>query len=98
MIPTLAIDPGVLKIVTHLAWENILNPIICVGASRSYPFLFVCHYALLVASNNGFYAGERCRPQSSFMDCLFLMCMASILPLFQYPMVMAWTLAAPQLM
>ena len=23
----------------RLAWENIPNPIICVGASRSYPFL-----------------------------------------------------------
>ena len=32
---------GVLKIVTRLAWENILNPIICVVASCSYPFLFV---------------------------------------------------------
>ena len=38
MIPKLAIESGVLKIVTRLAWENILNPIICVGASRSYPF------------------------------------------------------------
>ena len=30
-----AIDPGVLKIVTRLAWENVPNAIICVGASRS---------------------------------------------------------------
>ena len=38
-IPILAIESGVLNIVTHLAWENIPNPIICVGASCSYPFL-----------------------------------------------------------
>ena len=31
--------PGVLKIVTRL---------ICMGASRSYPFLFISHYALLI--------------------------------------------------
>ena len=37
-IPILAVDSGVLKIVTRLAWENIPNPTICVGASRSYPF------------------------------------------------------------
>ena len=30
----------VLKIVTSLPWENIQNAIICVGASRSYPFPF----------------------------------------------------------
>ena len=40
-IPTLAKDSGILKIVTCLAWENIPNPIICVGALRSYPFPFV---------------------------------------------------------
>ena len=38
-IPILAIEAGVLKIATRLAWEIIPNPIICVGASRSYPFL-----------------------------------------------------------
>ena len=43
----IAIDPGVLKIVTRLVWGNISNPIIYVGASRSYPFLFVSYYALL---------------------------------------------------
>ena len=37
---SLAINSGVLKIHTHLAWENILNAIICVGASRFYPFVF----------------------------------------------------------
>ena len=46
--PYIAIDLT-LKIVTRLAWGNISNPIICVGASRSYPFLFVSHYALLVS-------------------------------------------------
>ena len=50
-----------------------------------------------MASNSGFHTGERCRPQSRFMDC-HLMCMASIVLLFQYPMVVAWTLAAPQSM
>ena len=51
-----------------------------------------------MASNSGFHTGERCRPQSRFMDCLLLMCMASIVLLFQYLMAVAWTLAAPQSM
>ena len=51
-----------------------------------------------MGSNSGFHTGERCRPQSRFMDSLFLMCMASIVLLFQYPMAVAWTLAAPQSM
>jgi len=37
-----------LKIVTHLASENMPNAIICVGASHSYPFRFITHYALLI--------------------------------------------------
>ena len=41
MIPTLAIDAGILKKVACLAWEKSPNPIICVGASLSYPFLCV---------------------------------------------------------
>ena len=45
----------------------------------------------------GFQTGERCWPQSRFMNCL-LMCMASIVLLFQYLMVVAWALAAHQSM
>ena len=51
-----------------------------------------------MGSNSGFQIGERCRPQSRFMDCLLLMCMVYIVLLFQYPVAVAWTLAAPQLM
>ena len=36
-----AIHSGVLKIVTHLAWEHIRNAIICAVASSSYPFVFL---------------------------------------------------------
>ena len=36
-----SVDSGILKIVTRLPWENILNPIIYVGTSHSYPCLFV---------------------------------------------------------
>ena len=45
-----SLDQGVLKVVTHLAWETIPNPIIYAGASSSYPCLFVSHYALLLAA------------------------------------------------
>ena len=31
----------ILKIVTRLVWKNLLNAVICVGTSRSYPFTFV---------------------------------------------------------
>ena len=41
-----SLDSGVLKIVTRLAWENIPNPIICMGASRSYIF----HFAFIMRS------------------------------------------------
>ena len=37
---SLAIDSGVLKLVTRLAWEQIPNAFILVGASHSYPFIF----------------------------------------------------------
>ena len=37
----LGLHSGVLKIVTRLTWEHIPNANICVGASRSYPFVFV---------------------------------------------------------
>ena len=36
----LGLHSGVLKIVTRLTWEHIPNANICVGASRSYPFVF----------------------------------------------------------
>ena len=39
-----------------------------------------------MGSNSGFRTGERCRPQSRVMDCLFLLCMASIVLLYHYPM------------
>ena len=52
-----------------------------------------------VGSNSGFQTGERCRPQSRFIDCVFfLMYMASIVLRFQYPVAVAWTFAASQSM
>ena len=46
-----------------------------------------------MASNSGFHTSDRCRPQSRFKDCLFLMCMTSIVLLFQYLMAVAVTSA-----
>ena len=45
-----------------------------------------------VGSMRGFHTGDRCKPQSRFMDFpFFLMWMASMVLLFQYPVAVAWT-------
>ena len=50
---------------------------------------------VLVGSSSGFQIDENCKPQSRFMDCLLLLCMASIVLLFQCLMAVAWTLHHP---
>ena len=39
-----------LNLVTRLPWEKFEILIYCVGASRSFPFPFASHYALLLVS------------------------------------------------
>ena len=54
------------NIVAQLAWEYIPNTIICVSASRYYPFRLFTHYALLPWC---MVAGLLCRIAEFIVDC-----------------------------
>ena len=70
----------------RMVWEGDMTKRCKIGQSE-----------VQVGSMRGFHTGDRCRPQSKFRAFpFFLMWMASMVLLFQYPVAVAWTFAPSQ--